>query len=115
RPSARPTVVVDLPSPAGVGVIAVTSTSAPSGRPAARAIASRPILALKRPYSSKSSPPRPAFSAISWMGRSLTVRAISRSRTPMGSDLPRAVGPEPIAQLALEHLTVSVLGQRVQE
>ena len=49
KPSASPTVVVDLPSPAGVGVIAVTSTSAPSGRPLARAMASQRTLALKRP------------------------------------------------------------------
>ena len=33
RPSASPTEVVVLPSPAGVGVIAVTSTSFPSSRP----------------------------------------------------------------------------------
>ena len=49
KPSASPTVVVDLPSPAGVGVIAVTSTSAPSGRFASRATASQRTLALRRP------------------------------------------------------------------
>ena len=32
RPSTRPMVVVDLPSPSGVGVMAVTSTYLPSGR-----------------------------------------------------------------------------------
>jgi hypothetical protein len=47
KPSASPTVVVDLPSPAGVGVMAVTSTSLPSGRSASRAIAGKPTLALK--------------------------------------------------------------------
>jgi hypothetical protein len=31
-PSLKPTEVVVLPSPAGVGVMAVTSTSLPSGR-----------------------------------------------------------------------------------
>ena len=31
-PSTRPMVVVDLPSPSGVGVMAVTSTYLPSGR-----------------------------------------------------------------------------------
>jgi len=46
RPSARPIVVVDFPSPAGVGVIAVTSTSAPSGRPLTRSITSQRIFAL---------------------------------------------------------------------
>ena len=45
-PSASPMVVVDLPSPAGVGVIAVTSTSAPSGRALARSIAPQRIFAL---------------------------------------------------------------------
>ena len=37
RPSPRPTVVVVLPSPAGVGVIAVTRISLPSGRSCQRA------------------------------------------------------------------------------
>ena len=36
RPWTRPMVVVDLPSPSGVGVMAVTSTYLPSGRPANR-------------------------------------------------------------------------------
>ncbi len=45
-PSASPIVVVDLPSPAGVGVIAVTSTSAPSGRALERSITSQRIFAL---------------------------------------------------------------------
>ncbi len=49
-----PTVVVDLPSPAGVGVIAETSTSGASGRPSARAIAEIEIFALSRPYGMKS-------------------------------------------------------------
>ena len=57
KPSASPIVVVDFPSPAGVGVIAVTSTSAPSGRSAARAIACQPTFALKSPYGSRSSAP----------------------------------------------------------
>src|SRR5689334_1482922 len=48
------------------------------------------------------------------MGRSLTERAISRSRTPM-SDLSGALGPEAVAQLALEDLAVGVLGERRQE
>ncbi len=45
----RPTVVVDLPSPAGVGVMAETSTSGASGRPSARAMAWIETLALSRP------------------------------------------------------------------
>src|SRR5262249_61904269 len=64
RPSARPIVVVDLPSPAGVGVMAVTSTSAPSGRPLTRSIASQRIFALWLPYGSRSAPFSPSVSPI---------------------------------------------------
>ena len=46
RPSVRPTVVVVLPSPAGVGVIAVTRMSLPSGRPLSDSIYSSEILPL---------------------------------------------------------------------
>ncbi len=47
-PSARPMVVVVLPSPAGVGVMAVTRISLPSGR-GFSASSRRLILALYRP------------------------------------------------------------------
>ena len=47
--SPRPTVVVVLPSPAGVGLMPVTSTSAPSGRSSSDLMKSMPILALWRP------------------------------------------------------------------
>jgi hypothetical protein len=48
----RPTVVVVLPSPSGVGVIAVTTTYFAFGRSASSPIASRLILASSRPYGS---------------------------------------------------------------
>ena len=44
--SPRPTVVVVLPSPAGVGLIAVTSTSLPSGRSASDSTKGSASLAL---------------------------------------------------------------------
>ena len=47
--SASPIAVVVLPSPAAVGLIPVTSTSAPSARPSRLAMKSNPIFALNRP------------------------------------------------------------------
>ena len=44
--SPRPTVVVVLPSPAGVGLMPVTSTSAPSVRSCTERMKSKPIFAL---------------------------------------------------------------------
>ena len=50
RPCASPTVVVDLPSPSGVGVMAVTTTYRPRGRSASRrVIASSVTLAFVGP------------------------------------------------------------------
>jgi len=65
-----PMVVVVLPSPSGVGVIAVTSMYFPSGRPASRFITGRVTFALCLPYSSSSSSSRPRPAAISAMGLS---------------------------------------------
>ena len=45
----RPTVVVVLPSPSGVGVIAVTTTYFAFGRSASSSIASRRIFATSEP------------------------------------------------------------------
>ena len=60
RPWASPTEVVDLPSPSGVGVIAVTTTYLPRGRSASsRSIAASVTLALVGPYSSSSSSAMP--------------------------------------------------------
>src|SRR5690606_41184851 len=49
RPSVSPTEVVVLPSPAGVGLIAVTRISLPSGRSCCWLIQSIATLALVRP------------------------------------------------------------------
>src|SRR5947199_5896540 len=72
-----PTVTVDLPSPAGVGLIPVTSTSRPCGGRRARAWSR--IFALYRPYSSTSSSPRLSSAAISATGRSFAAWAIAMS------------------------------------
>ena len=77
RPWARPTVVVVLPSPSGVGVIAVTTISLPSGRSVRRSYASGETFALYVPYSSISSSLRPRSRAIWVIGRSVASRAIS--------------------------------------
>src|SRR6185295_31026 len=79
-PWARPTVVVDFPSPRGVGVMAVTTTYLPRGRSASRRVmASNVSLAFVGPYSSSSSGRLPSSAAMSAIGRGLTPRAISRS------------------------------------
>src|SRR4051794_34478401 len=79
-PCARPTVVVDLPSPSGVGVMAVTTTYRPRGRSASSlVIASSVTFALVGPYSSSSLSAIPRPWAMSTIGRGVTPRAISRS------------------------------------
>ena len=55
----NPIIVVVLPSPAGVGLIAVTKINFPSGLFSSRLIASSAILALYLPYNSKSSSSKP--------------------------------------------------------
>src|SRR2546429_623678 len=72
-----PTVTVDFPSPAGVGLIPVTSTRRPLGLRAAKA-ASR-TFALYLPYSSTSSSARPSSAAMSAMGRSFAAWAMAMS------------------------------------
>src|SRR4029079_15983145 len=80
RPWARPTVVVDLPSPSGVGGIAVTTTYLPRRVALSRrSIAASVIFALVWPYGSISSSRRPRSWATSTIGRGVTDRAISRS------------------------------------
>src|SRR5688572_5645187 len=85
RESARPTVVVDLPSPAGVGDIAETRTTLPWGAGATSRAGS--IFALNRPYTSSASSLIPAAAAISAMGRMVDSRAISRSLLTFFSDI----------------------------
>ena len=66
-----PAVVVVLPSPAGVGLIAVTRISFPSGPSFRREKSPSLSFALKRPYGSSSSSRTPSSRAISAMGLSL--------------------------------------------
>jgi hypothetical protein len=70
--------VVVLPSPAFVGVIAVTQISLPSGVSRRRSSTERSILAFVRPYGSTSSGSSPASAAISSIGRRVAACAISR-------------------------------------
>src|SRR5688500_3543766 len=71
------TLVVVLPSPAFVGVIAVVITSLPSGWSASRSRMDRSTFALDRPYCSSSPGSMPAAAAMSAIGRSSASCAIS--------------------------------------
>ncbi len=64
-PSVSPILMVVFPSPAGVGLIAVTKTSLPSGLSENFFITSSEIFALYFPYSSNSSSSIPTFAATS--------------------------------------------------
>src|SRR5438445_298552 len=82
RPSLRsacvtPTVTVDFPPPAGVGLIPVTSTKRPLGL--RRVNACRRIFALYLPYSSTSSSVSPSSAAIAATGRSFAACAMAIS------------------------------------
>ena len=87
KPCVSETEVVVLPSPALVGVTAVTQMILPSGRSARRSSTLRSILALYLPYCSTSSSSRPASEATSAIGRRTASWAISRLlfnvRTPV--------------------------------
>src|SRR5256712_7314082 len=72
-----PTVTVDFPSPAGVGLTPVTSTRRPRGLRCASA-PSR-TFALYLPYNSTSSSARPSSAAMSAMGRSFAAWAMAMS------------------------------------
>ena len=74
-----PIVVVVLPSPAGVGVIAVTRIRSPSGPSFRASIAARVTLAFVRPYGSISSAPRSRLAATSSIGFNTAPCAISIS------------------------------------
>src|SRR5229473_2095439 len=75
----KPTVVVVLPSPSGVGVIAETTTYLAFGRYASSSMASSRILATSYPYGSRRCGPMPILAAISGMGKRRARRAMSRS------------------------------------
>src|SRR5882672_927373 len=80
RPSASPTEVVVLPSPAGVGDIAVTRISFPAGRCWMDRTKRSAIFALKRPYGSRNCSSIASRScASSRSGRSFAAWAISMS------------------------------------
>src|SRR3989454_796591 len=72
-----PTVTVDFPSPAGVGLMPVTSTRRPRGL--RRASAASRTFALYLPYSSTSSSARPSSAAMSATGRSFAAWAMAMS------------------------------------
>ena len=69
-PSVSPIEVVVLPSPAGVGVIAVTTTSFPEAPPCGMAPSG--TLTLSRPYGSIASHSRPSCSTTSLIARTTT-------------------------------------------
>ena len=94
----RPTEVVVLPSPSGVGVIAVTSMYLPEGFEARRSRMVRRTLAFTSPYGSSSSGKIPAAEAISVMGLGFAAREISISD---GTDLamPRLLFQESLVSL----------------
>src|SRR5882762_8156276 len=79
NPCPRPTVVVVLPSPSGVGVIAETTTYLAMGRPLNSSIASSLIFATSFPYGSRRCGPMPILAATSGIGSKRAWRAICRS------------------------------------
>src|SRR5690242_17750533 len=79
RASPRPTVVVVLPSPRGVGVIADTTTYFAFGRSFSSSIASSLIFATSWPYGSRRCGSMPILAATSGIGMRCALRAISRS------------------------------------
>ena len=79
KPWPSPTVVVVLPSPSGVGVIAVTTTYFAVGASARSSIASSLIFMTSPPYGSSRRTGRPISAAMSSSGLSDAPRAISRS------------------------------------
>src|SRR5687767_4478615 len=86
-PCVSATLVVVLPSPALVGVIAVTMTSLPSALAASRRSSDSLTLARNSPKTSSSSDLMPAVAAMSAIGRSCTWDA---SDTTLISDLLQA-------------------------
>ena len=79
KASPRPTVVVVLPSPPGVGLIEVTRISFPSGLPWSESMNSPETLALSWPNGRTCSLGIPSLAPTSWMGWAFARRAISMS------------------------------------
>src|SRR5829696_6039930 len=89
----RPTVVVVLPSPSGVGVMAETTTYFAFGRSDSSSIAASLILARLSPYGSIRCLPMPISRAMSSSGDRGAAWAISRSDgKPTMRSLSRLVG-----------------------
>src|SRR5437016_12868485 len=110
-------VMVVLPSPAGVGVIAVSTTSMPSG-PALRARrAGSSTLALSRPYGSHSSAASPSSRAMSAIGRvEIGIRhdllePVRQGNHLRGGRIPAGVSREP-SGTALLGLVADFVGPR---
>src|SRR5581483_3807579 len=104
--SPRPTVVVVLPSPSGVGVIADTTTYFAFGRSLSSSIASSFTFATSCPYGSSRCWPMPIFAAISGMGSNFARRAISRS---VGNSV--TATPPLLSLQARQHLLAPSLGR----
>src|SRR4051812_54538 len=83
----RPTVVVVLPSPKGVGVIAETTTYFAFGLSLSSSTALSLILARLSPYGSIRCGPMPIWAAMSSSGCSVAAWAMSRSDGKPISDL----------------------------
>src|SRR6266516_3144367 len=81
----RPTVVVVLPSPSGVGVIAVSTMYFALGSSSSSSIADSLIFTTCSPYGSSRCMPRPTSLAMSSTGFRCAPRAISRS---LGNAMP---------------------------
>ena len=79
KPCPSPTVVVVLPSPSGVGVIAETTTYFAVGRSASSSIAAGLTFTTSSPYGSSRWRGIPISAATSSSGLSAAPRAISRS------------------------------------
>ncbi len=90
--SPSPTVVVVFPSPAGVGLMAVTRISLPSGLSLSVSMYSSEILALVRPNGSMADSGMPSWAAISPMGFIFDFWAISMSDSMNGSPRPDSSG-----------------------
>src|SRR5690606_16519826 len=86
NPWASPTAVVVLPSPSGVGVMAVITTYFAIGRSAIVLTTDGSILATWRPYGTRYSSSIPSWAAISTGGRRVADWAISRSEGRVGGD-----------------------------
>ncbi len=114
----RPTDTVLLPSPAGVGLIAVTSTSRPRG---GRDAISSGSFALNFPYRSRSSASRPMSAATSTIGRGLAALAMSISdgtlEGTVGFPFRRSNGPGYIRPWPVVHAlrSVDVRGAAAQQ